>query len=343
MPPDVELGIGMVGTGYMARRHLEEVASHPWARLQVICSTERSASEGASLRDHYGIARATTALEDLLHDPLVDVVFLCSPDAAHAGQVIRALEAQKHVFCEKPLARNARDFAAIAALLGENNRVLQVGMNCRFRAAHRAVKDTVEGQVHGPLRFFRGTYVQNAVSTVRMNVKPWILDAPPDANQFLHGGGLHCLDLMRWIGGPVTSVFARATGFELGDVWRSDTFSISLEFANGAPGELLVSASAFRPNVFALEAWLENGSIADGALNVRDGDELGRSSPLKVHQEKSDLVLQFEDLASAVADDRAPLNSFDEAFNNFVVLRAAEHSAETGQAVVPESIPTVGR
>ena len=82
------------------------------------------------------------------------------------------------------------------------------------------------------------------VEMVRTQEKPWTLAAPEGVNHYLHGGGLHVLDLMRWIAGDPVSAFARASGFELAGEWGLDTFSASLEFGSGVLGELTVSAAA---------------------------------------------------------------------------------------------------
>jgi myo-inositol 2-dehydrogenase / D-chiro-inositol 1-dehydrogenase len=326
----MQYAIGLLGTGLMAARHSETLARHPRTRLRRVCSTERSRARGEEFRRRYGYEQATTNFEALVA-PDVDVVFICSPDATHGTYVERALAAGKHVFCEKPLARNTDEFESIGRRLDRDGLILQVGMNVRYRARYRAVKDVVASGGLGELRFLRGTYIQNLISTVRTGAKPWWLE--DESYSFLHGGGLHCLDLLRWVGGDVSSVFARGTGFEVPE-WGTDTFSVSLAFASGALGELLVSAAAFRPNEFDLEAWLSRGAVVGDACYRRSGDALeDRHQPLETEQEALDLVLQLEDLVRALDGDGAVPNSFSEAWENFRLIQAIERSAETSEGV----------
>jgi predicted dehydrogenase len=327
-------GLAVIGTGYMARKHCEALAVHPDARLTAICSTDRSRETAAGFKSLYGFVHATTDYSSILSDSDIDVVFICSPDNLHTEQVCAALQAGKHVFCEKPLARTKDDFHKIAKALKNSGRILQVGMNCRFRDQYSRARDMVLAGELGSLRFLRGTYIVNAVASVRQREKPWWADFPAGVSQFLHGGGIHCLDLLRWMGGEVDSVFARATGLELGPQLGADTFSISIQFASGAIGELLVAGSAFRPNDFSLELWLSGGSILGTKIFRRVGDSVpAKVEEITVEQKTIDLGLQFSDTVRAIQSGSDPLNSFAEAEQNFMVLQAIEESVRTGNAV----------
>ena len=326
-------GVAVVGSGFVARKHLAALAARDDVSIAAVCSTERSAGPARELAAEHGAERVITSFGDVLQDGDVDVVWICTPDETHAALVNGALGAGKHVFCEKPLARRAADFDAIARAVEESGCTLAVGMNCRFRGQYAAVKDAIDAGELGDLRFLRGTYVVNVVETVRTGAKPWMLDHAQGVHPFLHGGGLHTLDLMRWIAGDVFSVFARATGFELGDEWELDTFSLSLEFASGVVGELLVSASAFRPGDFSLEAWGSDGSIVGRDLFKRTGDGVEASGQVHFEQSRLDLELQADDVFAAIEAGSPPLNSFGEARANFAVLEAAERSIISGQPV----------
>lgn len=330
--------LAMIGTGYMARKHCEALAAHPQARLTTICSTERSRATAGELKTRYGFEKVTSDYASALRDPQIDVVFISSPDNLHAEQVCAALQAGKHVFCEKPLTRTEDDFRQIGAALEKAGRVLQVGMNCRFRDQYSSVRNLVVSGDLGSLRFIRGTYVVNVVASVHQQEKSWWSDFPADIFPFLHGGGIHCLDLLRWIGGGVDSVFARATGFELARELKADTFSISLKFAGGAIGELLVAASAFRPNDFSLEMWMNQGSVVGTKVFRRNADAVApEPEEIKVEQKIIDLGLQFSDMVRAIETQTEPLNSFAEAEANFRVLRSIEESIQSGNAVKTNS------
>jgi myo-inositol 2-dehydrogenase/D-chiro-inositol 1-dehydrogenase len=327
-------GVAVVGTGYMARKHCDALLGQPGVSLTTICSTERSRSVGEELRTLYGFDRSTPDYSTVLTDANTDIVLICTPDNSHAEQVCRALHAGKHVLCEKPLARDAADFERLRKELERSGTILQVGMNCRFRDQYSKARELADSGELGTPRFLRGTYVVNVIGPVRGREKPWWLDYAPNIFPLLHGGGIHALDLLRWIGGEVDSVFARADGFELGAELGSDTFSVSMRFVSGAMGELLVSGSAPRPNDFSLELWFSRASILGTTVFRRDGDQESLAvEEILVEQEVSDLSLQFRDMVQAIENRREPRNSFSEAYSNFMVVDAVHRSIASGQAV----------
>ena len=330
----MKYNIAMIGTGYMARKHCDVLASHPNASLEVIYSTERSKSVAEEFKELYGFKHSATDYTAVLSASKIDIIFICSPDYTHPEYVIPALQAGKHVFCEKPLGRTSEHFQMIREQLEASGKVLQVGMNCRFREQYSIPQKRIAAGEFGQLRFLRGTYIYNAVSAMRNREKAWALEYPDGVFPFMHGGGIHCLDLLQWIGGNVVSVFARATGFELAAELKRDTFSISLAFSNGALGELLVSASAFRPNDFNLEMWLEGGSIVATTVFHREGDAV---APVKeqiiVEQKIIDLGLQFQDMLQAIESGQEPLNSFNQAYANFKALAAVDRSISEGRLI----------
>ena len=81
MSPVTCHGIAVVGTGYIGGEHMRAIAASPRARLEVICSTERSRGAAEELRSTHGAGRTTTDYEDVLSDDRVDVVYLCTPNS----------------------------------------------------------------------------------------------------------------------------------------------------------------------------------------------------------------------------------------------------------------------
>lgn len=329
----------MVGTGYMARKHSQVLAAHPQASLAVVCSSPRSLRIGEEFVREYGYRRATSDYESVLADDQVDAIYLANPDAFHPDYTVQALEAGKHVLCEKPLGRVAADFERIKQARKDSQAILQVGMNCRYREQYSIAQRLVASGELGELRFLRGSYLHNTVKLARDRDKPWWLDHPRESYFFLHGGGIHFVDLLQWIAGPVRSVWARASGFELGDLgYKADTFSVSMQFASGVLGELLISAAAFRARDLSLEAWLSKGAIVDTNYYRRTDDGVGNPAQrIHVEQRVIDLGLQYQDLVQAVTTGQEPMNNFDEAYENYRIMAAIERSLRESSPVSLEA------
>lgn len=338
----MQLGIALVGTGAMALRHAKALSGEENARLVSVCSTERSQERGKEFQRRFGFQRSVTNLEEVLGDPSVQVVYICTPDHTHPELAARSLLGGKHVFCEKPLAREEPGFKRVReALSATEDRVLQVGMNCRFREQYSKPKSILDSGVLGGIRLIRGNYYLNKVGSAKGREKCWWREFPKNVQFFLHANGIHILDLVRWYGGPVDSVFARASGFELGRDFGNDTFSISLRFRSGALGETLITSAAFVPRDISLEVWCEKGSLVGTDMYRRRGESVAAEpESIPVVQKVLDLGLQFRALHHAVELSEQPINSFQQAYQNFLLIRAIERSLDSGEPVSLSSSTT---
>jgi len=128
----------MVGPGSIAGEHLS--ALKVLDRTRNCWVVGRSAESAAEFAGHWGFDHSTSSLGEALLDPGVDVVFICSPNALHAGQAEMALQAGKHVVVEIPLAMNVDQSRALVALSAQSRRSLQVCHTMRSFAAIRYVR-----------------------------------------------------------------------------------------------------------------------------------------------------------------------------------------------------------
>ena len=99
-----ESAIAVVGTGYIGVEHVKAIEGNPAARLHTICSTPRSEDAAQSLGDIHSAEKVTTCFSDVIENPEVDTVYLCTPNSQHVAQAVAALDVGKHLFVEKPLA-----------------------------------------------------------------------------------------------------------------------------------------------------------------------------------------------------------------------------------------------
>ena len=314
--------LAMVGSGVMARRHARFITNHPECDLATLCVTPRRRESARELCREFDVAALTTDFQDVLSDDSIDVIVLCTPDGLHPEQTVASLAAGKHVFCEKPLARRAEEFDRIEAALGASGKIVQVGMNCRYREQYSIPQRRIASGEFGALRFFRGTYIVNMVSSLAQGERVWQSESSPDLHPLLHGGAIHCVDLMRWIGGDVASVFASAIPGSLRETMGLDSVLAVLRFASGATGELVISFSAARANNFSLEAWMADGAIIGQQVHQWDGTSGQEVDPIAVKQERLDLELQLEAFVQAIRERKQPMNSVAEARRNFQIITA---------------------
>ena len=318
----------------MARKHCDALSGYSKIILDTIISTEKSGTIAEEFKQKFGFKRATTDVDSVIQDESIDIVVICTPDSSHADLVTKFLRVSKHVLCEKPLARTKNDFDVIKDELEKSRKILQVGMNCRFREQYSKPKEIIDNGELGKLGFLKSTYIVNIVDSVKKKEKPWWSDHPPDIFPFLHGGGVHCIDLLRWNGGNVKKVFAKSTSFELKKELKSDTFLISLEFESGVLADCCISASAFRPNSFEFDYWLTDGSIINNTkVFGKKNNQANLLDEIKIEQKILDLRLQFQNMLESIEGNKSPLNSFEEAYENFMVISAIEKSLREGTVI----------
>jgi UDP-N-acetylglucosamine 3-dehydrogenase len=266
-------GIAVVGTGYIGIEHIKAICDCPAAVLQMIVGSERSAEYLNELQATYGAAKVTTRYDDMIADDAVDVVYLCTPNRMHANEAVAALDAGKHVFCEKPMATTLDECRRMVAAVDRSGKQLMVGHGARFRQLHRSVKSLFEEGKLGDACFCESDYIHS--------LKPF-LDGPghqwwrhPDEGEFaVIGGACHPLDLMRWIVGEFEEASAYGVTRVLHDVPWHDTIIMSLKFKSGAVGKCLVSVGAPRPYSMTFSLYGTEGTVEENRLYLKEFGEV---------------------------------------------------------------------
>lgn len=164
------LNIGLVGAGFMGKAHVVGYSNMPklfWPApampvLKTICDIIPEIAEDA--KERFGFEKCCTDWRDIINDPDIDVVSICTPNNAHASIAIAALEAGKHVICEKPIASTLEDAKAMEAAAAKAAKKGIIGMNAyqyrRVPALALARKIIEEGSI-GQILNVRCTYLQS--------------------------------------------------------------------------------------------------------------------------------------------------------------------------------------
>jgi len=276
MSKDGRLKVGVVGLGFIGPANIEAIRRQGVEVRGIADATPLLAHEKAEqLRIHI----VYPSYEEMLNDPEIDVVHICSPNFLHYSQAKQALLAGKHVVCEKPLTITAAEAKELVELAQEKKLVNAINFNLRFYPVNFEAKHLVQKEDFGNVFIAQGSYLQD-----------WLL-YPTDWNWRLdteQGGslravadiGCHWIDLVMFITGlKVVEIFAdlkifypirkkpvsrvetfsnkeQPTSIEYEDknVHTEDYASILLRFENGAKGIFSVSqVSAGRKNRLVYE------------------------------------------------------------------------------------------
>jgi predicted dehydrogenase len=231
--PAENVSVGFVGAGNFASSVLIPAFREAGARLVAIASEKGVTAAHAARK--FGFESATADFDAVVSDPKVNTVVIATRHDAHAGMVIAALRAGKHVFVEKPLALDEAQLEevirAYEEALAKGSLHLMVGFNRRFSPHAAKIKSLLAGTIE-PKVF---------VMTVNAGAIPashWTQDPEVGGGRII-GEGCHFVDLLRFLAGsPITDVQARSVGGSPSDGIRNDKAILTLSFADGSIGSI---------------------------------------------------------------------------------------------------------
>nr|BBH95975.1 inositol 2-dehydrogenase [Thermogemmatispora argillosa] len=308
-----KLTVGLIGAGRIGRLHAHHLTTRiPRAHLLVVADASMEAAE--SCASEYGIPHFCSDYRELLADPRIEAVLICSPTNTHAQLIEEAAQARKHIFCEKPLALDLATIDRALAVVAQAGVKLQTGFNRRFDANFRRVRQAVEqGEIGLPLMLH---------ITSRD-------PAPPSAAYLRVSGGLfldmtiHDFDMARFLlGSEVEEVFALAHSLNepeialAGDVAHA---AVMLRFTSGAIATISNSRRASYGYDQRVELFGSDGCIAiDNAYPntavISDHRSVRRDLPLHFFMERyaESFATELQAFVEAVLDDRpVPVSGYD--------------------------------
>jgi predicted dehydrogenase len=189
-----KLKIGIIGTGNIACCHIDSYLKNPNVELYAFCDINEALV--TKMAEKYNISRMFTDVNDLLKLDELDAVSVCTWNSAHAPCTIAALNAGKHVLCEKPMATSAADARAMQEAAERSGKLLMIGFVRRFGNDCVILKDFIDTDYLGDLYYAKATYL-------RRNGNPggWFGDKSRSAGGPLIDLGVHVIDFVRYVMG----------------------------------------------------------------------------------------------------------------------------------------------
>ncbi len=306
------------------------------AEVAAICDCNAEHLRAAGER--YGVSEENrfTDYRDLLNDPAIDAVTVAVPDQQHRGISCDMLRAGKHVLCEKPLALRREDVRAIIDAADASGRTFMVGQICRFTPAFEKAKEIVSSGAIGEIYYVESEYAHDYMKLC----DTWRAD--PERHGVI-GGGCHAVDLLRWLAGDPTQVFAYGTHKLLPQVPYDDATVAVLKFPNDVIGKVFVSTGCkrdytMRTLVYGTKGTIlcDNTSPTMTLFTVGDDGMAHEPQILPVTVNSHNAAREFEVFADAIRSGRpAPTDAREGAKTVEVCLSIIE-SARTGAVVYPD-------
>jgi len=204
------LGVGIIGFGFMGRTHTFAHRSIPLyydpppvrCELRAVCrTTQQGAAEAMEVG---GFARCTTDPMEVIAAENVDIVHVCTPNHLHFEQLRAAIQAGKHIYCDKPVTGSLQEAEALERMLPDYRGVSQVALQYRFLPATMRAKELVEDGFLGPVTHFRAAYLHSGSVDPQKAVN-WKSTAAAGGG-VIRDLGSHIVDLLWWLIGPFEAV-----------------------------------------------------------------------------------------------------------------------------------------
>ena len=340
------INIGIIGCGKIAQvRHIPEYAENPDAKLAAFFSPNRARAQEQA--DKYGGKVYDTA-EALLADPDIDAVSICAANYAHAELSIQALNAGKHVLCEKPMATTLADCEAMVECAKKNGKFLMIGHNQRLAKAHMEAKRLIDEGLIGDIITFRTSFGHGGPETwsISPGKNVWFFDKKKAAMGVMADLGVHKTDLIQYLTGQrVVRTTARLVTLdkrgEDGELIGVDDNAVCIyEMSGGAFGTMTASWTYYGAEDNSTVLYGTKGimriyddpahsivvKLADGQEQVYDVEQIQTND----NQTKSGVIDLWVD---CLKNNRAPEISGESALYAMRAVFASIESSQTGKTV----------
>jgi D-xylose 1-dehydrogenase (NADP+, D-xylono-1,5-lactone-forming) len=314
---------GIVSTAHINRLVIPGAHASPKVDLRAVAS--RDLDRAREYAAKWEIPQAYGSYEELLADPEIEAVYISLPNTLHCEWSIRALDAGKHVLCEKPLSRHPADVEAAFDAAERNGRFLMEAFMYRHNPQTAKLVELVRGGAIGELRLVRAVFSYSLYDVDNIRLKPDVEGGS------LMDVGCYCVSGSRLLAGEPESVFGQARIGESGTDW---VFTGLMRF----PGDVLAQfdCGTALPERDELEAIGSEGSLfLDDPWHCRKpGIELRRADGVeRIELDPVDSYrLELENLSDAIRGKGEPPLGREDALAQARTIEALFRSAGSGVA-----------
>jgi predicted dehydrogenase len=320
------LQAAICGTGHWGTRLIEAVQGKS-DRIRFSAAVTRDPAARQDLADRFGL-RLTASYAEVLADRAIDAVVLATPHSQHAAGIAAAVQAGKHVFVEKPFTLTRASADEALAACRDAGITLAVGFNRRYAPAYVALARRIAAGEIGMLRHVEGQF--SGPPSYQTEPDNWRSNQTESPGGSMTARGVHVIDSMVNIAGPVETVFAFSERLQH-TIDVDDTTVCVLRFAGGITGMLATlhaTSQFYRIHAFGSKGALE--MRGDAELNAYDLEgKVTRTTFDAIDKERAELEAFADAAANGVKFTIAP----SAIINVVAATEAVSQSARTGKPV----------
>lgn len=322
-----QLRWGFICTARINRALIEPLRASPRSELFAVAS--RGIDRAQAYADEWNIPRAHGSYDDLLNDPDVDVIYNALPNTLHAEWTVKALDAGKHVLCEKPLALTVSEVDQMIDAAQRNDRVLQEAFMYRYHPQTLKMQEMVRAGEIGDLRLIRAVFSFMLTRTGDIRMKPEL------GGGSLWDVGCYPVSFARAVAGgdPETVVGTQVVG----ETGVDTTFAGQMHFADGVTAQFDSSFEVpFRwgAEVVGTEATLTLDVPWKPGVDDPAGIRLKREGQDEEEISVDDIdayLCEVENMADCILNDAEPVISLSDSRGTVATINALYASARQGR------------
>lgn len=338
--------IGIIGCGKIAQvRHIPEYTDNKNATIAAYYDLNTQRAQ--ELANHYG-GKVYPSYEEILADPEIDAVSVCTANSSHAQITIEALKAGKHVLCEKPMATTLEDCEEMVQAAKQSGKFLMIGQNQRLTKAHARAKQLLNEGIIGDVITFRTTFGHGGPETwsIDSGKNTWFFDKNKAAMGAMADLGIHKTDLIQFLlGQTVTETTAKIATLDKKDangnlIGVDDNAVCIYKMSGGALGTMTASWTYYGEEDNSTILYGTKGMMRiydDPVYSITVTTASGENIYYQIdkiqtndNQTKSGVIDEFVD---CLVNNKAPVISGESVLTAMRAVFASIQSSQTGRTV----------
>jgi len=341
--------LGIIGTGWPGQQHA--IAAQSLDNTKVYACADVDETRRAEFKQAYNPTKVFADYHDLLKDPKVNAAIICLPNSLHFPASLAALEAGKHVLCEKPPTMNAAEMKVLREEANRRHLIYFFSRQFRFTPAMRAAKTAIEAGRLGRVYHAKATFVRSR--GIPVGIGNWFTEKRQSGGGALIDIGIHALDAVWYLMGSPRPVsisakvfrnFAHLTNVPVFDV--EDAAFAFIRFENDAVVQLETSWAGnltddIPPRQYFGQELINSvlyGTKASVRLNPLTLFEDQNGQLVKVpldaaEDERGGFALQLANFLDAIAGRAEPVNNVDQAVELMEMIDGIYSSSDLGREV----------
>ncbi|MDO4459820.1 MAG: Gfo/Idh/MocA family oxidoreductase [Clostridia bacterium] len=333
--------VGIIGCGKIAQlRHAPEYDENQNAEIVGVYDFDQQRCIQIAMAIG---CKAYTSVDELLSDSEIEAVSICSPNFTHAEYSMKALEAGKHVLCEKPMALDPADSRKMMEKAEEKGKILMIGHNQRLNPTHKRAKEVLESGAIGDIISFQSNFKHSGPETwsITNNNTTWFFDKTKAQFGAMGDLGAHKIDIIRFLLGHeieevnsyIMTLDKRGPDGNL--IGVDDNAMVFFKMDNGVPGIMHVAWTNYGGEdnstiIYGTKGVMKIfGDYADDiVLEMRDHTTVKYTvSRMQTNDNQTSSGI-IDEFISSILENRTPLITGQDGHNTLAAIAACFKSSE---------------